>query len=309
MYFDELRLFGFVPPRDRASAKYLNDLQCNELLGRLCNIGLSRFKWNGLPDTCNERALEMQLFFFGKAVFFNDDTLGYCHTQVELPGPFNIYYESTVREAYSYNYRKRYTIDDSVLIRANKTMTPDYLICWVYAPKITNALRSIDVQLETLKRPYLIRCNDKERSSVRAALEKITDNEIAIIGTKFSQQADFEVLNLNASSSLGDMWATAKNYFNQCLNALGVDNNFSEKKERLVVSESVGEANSVRHSLESELEMREEACEQINKMFGLDVSVEANQLETFHDELFEINMGGANNAVSRDSVQELSSDS
>lgn len=297
MYFDSLNLFGFIPHRDKVSARLLNDVQFNELLGRLCNIALSRFKWHGLPKSCNERALEMQLFFFGKALFFNDDTKGFMNTQVELPGPFNIYYESTTRVAYGYEYRKEYDEKNSVIIRANKTMTPDYLIVWAYTPKITNALRAIDVHLETLKRPFIIVCEDRNKKSVKAALDKIAENETAIVGTNFSQK-DIDVLNLTGTCYLSDMWATAKNYMNQCLNALGVDNNFTEKKERLVVSESIGESNSVRHSLESELELREQACEEINEMFGLNVSVKANQIEVFPDEmLMTPNQEGGNSGV------------
>lgn len=294
MYIDSLGLFNFHPRNDQISAKTLNTVQCDELLGRLCNIGLSRFTWEGLPETCNERALEMQLFFFGKALFFDDDTLGYCHTQVELPGPFNIYYESIKREAYSYNYHKTYTDENSVIISANKTRTPDYLIPFVYAPKITNALRAVDVHIETLKRPFLIRCDDKEKRSVQAAINKIADNEVAVVGSKFSNANDFSVLSLGQQCYISDMWACAKNYMNQCLSALGVDNNYSEKKERLVVSESVGEGNATRHSLESELKMRELACKEINEMFGLNVSVYANQIEVFAEELLPYQgIGGA----------------
>lgn len=305
MYFDTLGLCDFYPMKDRVSAKILNNVQFNELLGRLCNIGLSRFKWNGLPKTCNERALEMQLFFFGKALFFEDKEKGFMNTQVELPGPFNIYYESIERVAYGWNYHVTYNETNSVIIRANKTMTPDYLIVWTYAPKITNALRAIDVHMETLKRPFIIVCEDREKKSVRAALEKITDNEIAIVGRSFAQN-NIEVMSMASTSYLSEFWSSAKNYMNQCLNGLGVDNNFTEKKERLVVSESVGESNSVRHSLESELEMRQQACDEINRMFGLNVSVEANQIEVFPYELMPMmqgNMGGELNDLPGNRVE------
>lgn len=116
------------------------------------------------------------------------------------------------------------------------------------------------------------------------------------------------VLTTGVQSYLGDMWANVKNMFNQVYSALGVANEFTSKKERLVVSESQGEQTPIRHSLESELECRRKACEEINKMFGLNVSVEANQLEQFKEEQIEdllAKMGqqveGGNESVSMES--------
>lgn len=279
----------FIPERITKSARYLNDVQCMDIFNRITNIALSRFKWNGLPDSCMPEALEETLYFYGRAVFFEDPDLGFIHTPVQLPGPFNIYYESIRREAYSFGpYKRSLSIDDSVLIRANKTMSPDYLSTWVYTPKIANCLRAIDVHTETLKRPYMIKCQEKEKTSVRQAIKSISDNDIALVGDKFGDKDSIQVLNLGSTSNLSDMWANVKNYFNQCFNSLGVKNNYTEKRERMITTEAEGEGNSIRHVLEAELSERKEACRLINDMFGLNVSVEANELETFTDEMMEI---------------------
>lgn len=279
----------FIPARFTRSARYLNDVQCMDIFNRITNIALSRFKWDGLPDSCKPDALEETLFFYGRAVFFDDPDLGFVHTPVNLPGPYNIYYESTRREAYSFGpFKRSLTLNDSVLIRANKTMSPDYITVWTYTPKIANCLRAIDVHTETLKRPYMIKCQEKEKTSVKQAIKSISDNDIAIVGDKFADVNSIQVLNLGTTSNLQDMWANVKNYFNQCFNSLGVKNNYTEKRERMITTEAEGEGNSIRHMLEAELSERQDACERINKMFGLNVSVEANELDTFRDELIEL---------------------
>lgn len=299
LFLGAFPLPGFTPISNKNATAQLNNAQFLEVITRIINVALSRFKWKNLPETCNERALEMTLFFYGSALFFQDDTLGFIHTPVSLPGPFNVYYESIRREAYSFNYHKTYDDTNSVLIRANKTMTPDYYIAWNYAPKITDALRSIDVHTQTLKRPFAIQCEEKERKSVKAALENIKDNEFAVLGTKLGNADMYKVLNLAVQSHLADMWANAKNYFQQCYTALGIENTFTQKKERMVVSESEGESKIIRHIIESEKDCRERACEEINKMFRLNVEVEVNQLDQFFDErMEEANMfygGGLNN--------------
>lgn len=266
------------------TAAQMNNIVNMEIINRLVNIGLSRFRWSGLPETCNERALEITLFFYGNAVFFRDTDLGFIHTPVNLVGPYNVYFESIRREAYSYNYNRTLGLDDSVLIRANRNSSPDWYTVWTYASKITNALRAIDVHTETLKRPYAIKCDEKNKQSVIAALKKIQDNDIAIIGDKFASNSVLEVLNLATNSYLDQMWGNVKNYLQQVYTAFGINNTFTSKKERLVVSESQGETNVIRHTLESELYARQTACEEINKMFGLNVSVESNQVDVFAEE-------------------------
>ena len=280
---------GFTPQKVAKSSKYLNDIQCMDIFNRLTNIALARFTWTGLPETCRPDVLEETLFFYGNAVFFEDPDLGFIHTPVMLPGPYNIYYESTIRKAYSFtNYQRTLSLDDSVLIKNNLTMTPDYLTVWNYTPKIANAMRAIDVHIETLKRPFMIKCQEKEKQSVRTALKNIADNDIAIVGDKFADGDSIHVLSLGERVFLQEFWASVKNYFNQCFNSLGIKNNYTEKRERMITTEAEGEGNSIRHMLQSELEERQRAAEQINSMFNLNVSVEANELETFTDELLEM---------------------
>ena len=274
----------FTPKTNKSNAKYLNDIQTMEIFIRLTNAALSRFKWTGLPETCNERALEITLFFYGWALFAFDETLGYIHTPCNLVGPFNIYYESIIREAYSFNYRKRFEINNSVVIRANQTMTPDYIVCWTYAPKIADGIRSADVHSQTLKSPFGISCSEQDKRSAIAALNKIKDNEIAVFGNKYGEKNPYNVLNFVSACWLPEMWASVKNYMEQAYTSLGIESMFSTKRERLVTSESEGQVNPTRHIIESELNMRKTACEEINKMFGLSVDVELNEIGDFMEE-------------------------
>lgn len=281
--------FGFFLPEFQApvngsNARFLNSVQVREIFLRLTNAALSRFKWINLPETCNERALEITLYFYGFALFFFDETLGYAHTPCTLPGPFNIYYESIRRQAYSYQYRKDYDINNSVLIRGNKSMSPDYLITWTYAPKIADAIRSVDVHGQTLKSPFGIVCDEQNRKSAITAVNKIKDNEILVLGNKYGNKNAYEVLNFVQACWLPEMWNNVKNYLEQAYTALGIDSLYSSKKERLVAAESQGQRNPNRHIIESELDMRRKACEEINRMFGLDVEVELNEVESFVDE-------------------------
>lgn len=268
-----------------ATSRQLNNQQYGEIFNRISNIALSRFKWTGLPDECRPEILEQTLYFYGCALFAKDPDLGFIHTPVRLPGPFNIYYESIRRDAYSFEYDHTYSIDNSVLIKANHSMFPDYLTVWNYAPKIANCLRAIDVHTETLKRPFLMVCPDKVVQSAKTMLKRIEDNEVAVIGEKIGENGEIKILPLGQQSNLTDMWANVKNYLNQVYSSLGVKNSYTEKRERMITSEAEGEGNAIRHSLEAALDERRIAAKRINDMFGLNVEVEANELDDFMDEL------------------------
>lgn len=293
-------MLPFFEPSTKMTAKQLNNSQYMEIFNRITNVALSRFTWIGLPDSCRPEILEETLFFYGRAIFAEDPTLGYIHTPVSLPGPYNIYYESIVREAYSFNYREKFSIDNSVLIKANHTMTPDYITVWNYTPKIANSMRAIDVHTETLKRPFIIVGPEKMKQSIKATIEKISDNEIAVIGEKLGDNGEVKVHNLGTTSNLTDMWSNVKNYLNQVYSSLGVKNSYTEKRERMITAESEGESNAIRHSLESELYERQLAAERINAMFGLNVRVEANEIDTFMDELIEAEAARVTGMINRD---------
>lgn len=285
-------LFGYALPIAPIGApkqnKFLNNTMYWDTFNRITNIALARFKWLNLPKSCRPEILEETLFFYGCALFMFDEDFGFIHTPVELVGPWNIYNESIERQAHAFEYHKRYDITNSVVIKSNPSMFPDYLTVWNYTPKIANCLRAIDVHTETLKRPFMVRCEEKEVPSVKKAINGIMDNEVAVVGQKIGANVPIEVLDLCKTSHLTDMWANMKNYLNQVFSSLGVKNSYTEKRERMITSEAEGEGNAIRHTLESSLSMRKRACEQINDMFGLDVDVEANELEVFTDELIEM---------------------
>lgn len=292
MNFFGFNLHNFTPFGVNGRAQYLNDLCTWDVFNFITNLALSRYTWKNLPASCNERALEITLFFYGRAVFFVDENLGLIHTPVSCNGDFNLYFESTKRTAHSFTIDKELSITNSVLVRADTVEIPDYISVWNYAPRIANALRSIDVHTETLKKPYLVRCQEKERASVQAALNKISENETAVVGSKFSGANEFEVLNFNVQSALPDMWANVKNYYNQCFNELGIQNNFMEKKAKMITQEVDGQTNAIRHRLENNLYCRQLACKEINEMFSdyIDqpIEVEANELTLFQDEIIRM---------------------
>ncbi len=72
-------------------------------IDRLTELSISMFEWVNLPDTVDERFLEMTLFTNGCAVYFNDEVLGNLALPVAINGQWNVYKIPIRRRAYSVN--------------------------------------------------------------------------------------------------------------------------------------------------------------------------------------------------------------
>lgn len=269
----------------KSDANNKNIGQFAEVFNKLSNLAVSRFKWTGLPDTCNERMLEIILYFYGKELFFNDPEMGFLNTAVALQGPLNVYYEHIIRRAISINYNKDYNIDNSVLIRNNPTCTPTAYTVYIYSRKIADALRTLDVQMMHMKHPFLFRTDKKEVSSMRQVIKQTADNEIAIFGSdSFKKQGDlFDKVDTGIEWQGSEIWQHIYNLYNEIYTYLGINNPATEKKERLIVDEVNSNNMVIDMNIETQYQTRKKACEEINRMFGLNVDVEVKKLRDYNE--------------------------
>ena len=56
--------FGIPIEMPKAKAKYKNMLEFQGMYRKLVNMALNIFKWNNLPETCNEWVLEYSLLMY-----------------------------------------------------------------------------------------------------------------------------------------------------------------------------------------------------------------------------------------------------
>ena len=69
----------------------LNDETFLDYINRFTNICLSMFEWINLPDTMNQRYLELSLFETGRACLLYDENFGFINTKCASSGKINIY--------------------------------------------------------------------------------------------------------------------------------------------------------------------------------------------------------------------------
>ena len=256
------------------SARYNNGTFL-QYYNRLAEIGFSRFQWNNLPETVDERFLEMVLFGDGKAVFFKDDVLGFLALRVALNGRFNVYQIPINRTAYASNgYQIQLTEENSVIIFNNYTHTNCVPVVEQLAARLYNIDRTIDVNVNAQKTPLLLLCDENQRLTLKNLYMQYDGNMPFIYATKELGLDSIRSINTGAQYIADKLTFLKSQIWNEAMTYLGIPNISVNKKERLISDEVQKNQGGTIASRYSPLEMRRQAAEQINRMFGLDISVD-----------------------------------
>lgn len=239
---------------------------------RLAELAITVFKWSNLPDTVDPRFLELALFIDGKAVFFEDEEMGYLCLQCAVNGGFNVYRIPINRRAYAVNgYQKKLTINDSVIIYNNYLRTNNALDVEMFAKRLYNLDRTIDVNINAQKTPIMILCDETQRLTMQNMYMQYDGNQPFIFGDKSLNPKAMTVLNTDAPYVADKLFELKEKIWNEALTYLGITNLSVNKKERLISDEVIRNQGGTIASRHSRLWARQHACEKINKMFGLNI--------------------------------------
>ena len=245
-------------------------------LERLTELAISMFEWKNIPSSIDPRFLELTLFSDGQAVWFKDEDLEqFLALQVIINGPLDVYRVPIRRRAFAVNgYQKQLTKDDSVIIYNNYLRTNSYKMCVMYAKKLYNLDRILDVNTNAQKTPVLIQVPEEQRLTAENVYMKWDGNEPVIYGDKSLDPNMLRVLRTDAPYVADKIYQLKTQYWNEALTYLGISNLNIQKKERLVSDEVTRSQGGTIASRYSRLEARREAAKKINEMFGLDIEVD-----------------------------------
>lgn len=255
------------------------------------NLAVSRLKWSGLPDTVDERLLNMGLYFYGHVAFFVHKTLGLIALPCNSGNKFNLLYQPIQVTASGH--------DDSFLlsnintsethefefVRYTPSGMPQAVGVMTLVARMVDILRSIDVLSQRMKRPYIITCEEKERMTILNVLKKIKDNEELILGLKDYGLGN-KSINIAPTPGVTDfscLWDSYKQYESRLYTILGIDNKGYDKKERLVVDEV--NANNMVIQMADNVNLKEIrlGLSRVNKTFGTNITVDVDN-KTMYDE-------------------------
>ena len=255
----------------------LNELTFRVVYDKFKLVSMNAFEWEGLPPGIEERHIERQLFDKGKAIFFRDPRMSYMVLEAQASGKLNPYGDHLSYRAIGLNYNKEYSVEDCVIIENNKLRlnTKDFVT--FYANKIAEAERTMDVNVKSNKTPIAFLCDDKDALTMKRIFRQIDNNDPAVFLDRSLNLKDIEVLDLKARFLGKDLMDYKKSVENELLTFLGLNNVPQEKKERLITDEANSNNQLISSFADLQLEARERACEAINQMFELNISVHRRQ--------------------------------
>lgn len=278
----------------KSIAKQLNDWTYTDYYYRLMLIARSVFKWNNLPNGINEKWIERYLFNEGNCLFYRDKDKGFMVAKCTHSGALNYYDEATKLTPYGTGYvgKPLQNYDECVLIQNNDLCLSTSPTIQLFAYRLADIQRTIDVNISAQKTPVIILCSDKQKLSMKRAMQQVSDNELAIYGDKTLDIDGIKALKIDAPVVFDKLYTQKQNVWNECMTFLGINNNSQEaKRERLVVNEVEANNEQIEASAEVFLKARQDACDRINDLFKLNISVEMRQIETPSLKEFE---GGSN---------------
>lgn len=266
---------------------YLNNRTYLMYYNRLLELAINMFEWKGLPTSVDERFLELTLVSDGYAVYFDDEVLGNLCLQCMIGGNLDVYRIPIERTAYATNgYQARLTAEDSVIIFNNYTHTNCLLDIELYARRLYEIERTIDVNVIAQKTPLIIRADENQRLTLKNLYMQYDGNEPFIFGDKQLDMDGIKVLKTDAPYTADKLNILKRQIWNEALTYLGIENSNTEKKERLVSDEVTTNLGAVEAQRFCRLNARRQAADKINAMFGTNITVDYRQttVERFEKE-------------------------
>ena len=257
----------------------LNDLTFKTLYNKYKMIACSAHEWQGLPECIKEKHIEQFLFHYGKAVFFKDPTMSFMCLQTFENGKQNVYAEPLGYRAVGVGYQRNLSAEKCVIVENNllRLNTHDFIM--FYVNKLTEAERTMDVNVKSVKTPTVFACDDKDLLTFKRIFQMVDGNTPAIFADKGLNLDSIQAYKTGATFMGNDLMDYKKSVENELLTFLGFNNMAVDKKERVNVEEATSNNQLIGAFAELQLSSRMQACEAINNMYGLEVSVRRRSLE------------------------------
>lgn len=248
-------------------------LQVN--IDMLLAIAVNRFRWEGLPPTCDPRYLEIQLHRSGIATICHDaDTPDVWQTLMAAPqGEWNDYGIPTEWRARGYNDTDyKVTPATGELVYYSQTRLNPWGAIMQYAVKLTHIQRTSDVNLMHQQHPWVMLMPREKQMELINIFKQISGYEPAILG----DSANKALLELNEGNCftldlkvpyLGkELTEQYQNVLNQYLLFMGVPHIMFEKSERMITEEATAGNSTTNILLKNCLDARRWACKQLREL-------------------------------------------
>lgn len=284
--------FGQVNYKD-FSKKDLYETLFNDFLEKIFKIVV----YKNLPDNVSARQLELTLLKFGYGTFFkiNDK---YYFTFGALTPPINYEYlgtHSLVTNPYIPGGSKDLEIGkDCIVIKNNELYRSCYDTIHMYVELMTELYTSLRMTSIVMRVPFILDTDDDQAlEDNKKIIDKIINGEmIGLIG----RSPMFEGIKSNEFSGqmrhFKELLEAIQFVSSKLYNEFGIQSNFNMKREAVNSSEIASNEETLIPKIYSMFECRKKGIEEINKLFGLNISVELNTpwKENYEEQKIELDI-------------------
>lgn len=236
----------------------------------------SVFRWNNMPKEIDMLVVERWLMDIGHVAFFKDTELDeFIILPFTYAGKLDVYGNPVDITVYGSNgYHRILKSGEYVPIYDNLLKVTNARILETYASRMAEIDRVIDVNVSAQKTPVLIEGDSDTIDSVKAAYNQFDQNERVIVSHKGALQSTLSVYKTDAPIVFPQLQIQKKDMLDEILAFVGILNVGRYKSQHMIRSEvlAVNGLGFAERTVRND--PRDIAATNINKMFGLNTSVE-----------------------------------
>lgn len=278
-------------------ADWMNTLSYRAWRDTLMQLALTRFEWVNVPREIDPRYIELTLVTQGWGAFFevSPGVLAFCQaTQVDN---LDMYFDPQAIELIPGNGQcaalgapwrrecKTRVVPDAsggleiveqnaVACFDNMYRTPLIYQIELAARRLARIDRAVDVNVNAQLTPWVGVAKEEAKLDLERYMNQVIGCESVVLTDEgFATDVTATVLPTGAPFVADSLLNVQDRRFNRVCTMLGVDNAFSQKKEREVAGEMDANDEQIYMMRESSLRCRQKACEEANALFHTNMQV------------------------------------
>jgi hypothetical protein len=245
----------------------------------LGELAMNRFQWTGFPDYVDLRFIELTLHQYGLVVVFKDTgttirpgtdrifalrgTPTGQRTITDNPVSFTLTGPGMNQRFQGVQLSSRLCVP----IWSNYFRQTDWDIISIYSRKLAKIDRTIDINMDSARRTKVLVYDENTRLTAENLNRQINEGQ-PTVRVKYDIGSMMQALDLGVEpKSLETLSVLRARIWSEAMGLLGINNANQDKKERLVESEVDANVDQVENMRRVNLNARQYACMQMQKMF------------------------------------------
>ena len=240
----------------------------------IMSLAMMRYRWVGLPDSCDRRYLEWTLLTQGVATIARSESGIWASTQVAALSPPNVYDNYTSWESFGNNgWRFPVTPENGVMVWANRLRFPEWNQIDLFARRLERLDRTADANLDQQRVTKIVTVPQEQYNDLVQVMKQHAGGEPYILGLKgLTKDMHVEVLGMESPYIGEDLQTNREKLWQEVFSFLGIEN-VTHKTERMLVDEISAANAPVNLRALDGLEARRDACRELNDVFGMECNV------------------------------------